>query len=188
MLATPVVGRDTGAMPVAPRPDPVHVVVGGLPREELLAALHAAGVRLNAHARTLLADIDVAAAAERRLTLVETSVAALGLTDGASLSQVFAAARQAGLDRCPPATAPYLRLAWTGQVTSADLVLSRGRAPDGAVTVASPTLSDDDHYPKGFYLRVVDAEPWLRGYRCDDEHVWSPADRFVFRQGEPHPS
>ncbi len=39
-----------------------------------------------------------------------------------------------------------------------------------------------DDYPKGFYLRVVDGRAWLRGYRCDDEYDFDPADRFVFRR------
>ena len=59
--------------------------------------------------------------------------------------------------------------------------MSAGRAPEGSLTVASEILSDDDEYPKGFYLRVVDDAAWLRGYRCDDEHIWSSDDRFLFR-------
>ena len=46
---------------------------------------------------------------------------------------------------------------------------------------ASDALSRDDEYPKGFYLRVVDGRAWLRGYRCDDGHSWSPDDRFIFQ-------
>ncbi|WP_343035696.1 hypothetical protein [Isoptericola sediminis] len=161
------------------------VLIGRLARAELLAAMDVAGVRLNVHARRLLDDIDLDEAAGRRLTLLEVSVAELGLGGGASLSEVFAAATRRGLGLCPAATAPYLRLAWTGQAASTDLVLSRGRAPDGAVTVASAPLTDDDEYPKGFYLRVVDGISWLRGYRCDDEHLWSPTDRFLFAQDGP---
>ncbi|MCY1241037.1 hypothetical protein D9M72_539170 [compost metagenome] len=72
-------------------------------------------------------------------------------------------------------------MALNEQVTSSDSVMSSGRAPDGALTVASEALSRDDDYPKGFYLRVVDGQAWLRGYRCDDEHTWSPDDRFIFQ-------
>lgn len=52
---------------------------------------------------------------------------------------------------------------------------------------ASEAPSRDDEYPKGFYLRVVDGRAWLRGYRCDDGHSWSPDDRFIF-QLPPLPS
>lgn len=51
---------------------------------------------------------------------------------------------------------------------------SAGRAPSGALHIASEPLSDDEAYPKGFYLRVVDGETWLRGFRCDDTYEWGP--------------
>lgn len=174
-------GQDGGVTTSSPdtRTD---VLIGQLARAELLVALDAAGVQLNAHARTLLDDVDLDEAAGRRLILTEITLAELGLGGGASLSQVFAGATRRGLGMCPVATAPYLRLAWTGQAASTDPVLSRGRAPDGAVTVGSTPLTDDEGYPKGFYLRVVDGVSWLRGYRCDDEHLWSPTDRFLFEQ------
>jgi hypothetical protein len=82
---------------------------------------------------------------------------------------------------CPVDTGPYLRMALNEQVTSCDSVMSSGRAPDGALTVAAEALSKDDEYPQGFYLRVVDGQAWLRGYRCDGEHTWSPDDRFIFQ-------
>ena len=37
-------------------------------------------------------------------------------------------------------------------------------------------------YPKGFYLRVVDDEVWLRGYRCDDTYEWGPEQRLALVQ------
>jgi len=74
-----------------------------------------------------------------------------------------------------------MRMALNEQPTSPDSVMSSGSAPTGALTVAAEPLSEDDDYPKGFYLRVVDGQAWLRGYRCANEHTWSPDDRFVFR-------
>ncbi|WP_192796768.1 hypothetical protein [Serinicoccus kebangsaanensis] len=49
----------------------------------------------------------------------------------------------------------------------------------GSIHVASEPLSEDEAYPKGFYLRVVDDEPWLRGYRCDDSYEWGPEQRLA---------
>jgi hypothetical protein len=60
-------------------------------------------------------------------------------------------------------------LAMIGQSNAPDL--SAGRAPTGAIHVASEPLSRDVEYPKGFYLRIVDGQAWLRGYRCDDTYV-----------------
>jgi len=48
------------------------------------------------------------------------------------------------------------------------------------LTIGSASLELDAEYPKGFYLRVIDGRPWLRGYRCDDEYVWGAGDRLVF--------
>jgi hypothetical protein len=86
-----------------------------------------------------------------------------------------------GLALCPADTAPYLRLAMTWQRNAPDSELSAGRSPAGALKVAAPLLSDDLEYPKGFYLRVIDQQPWLRGYRCDFAYRFDATDRFAFR-------
>ncbi len=158
------------------------LVVGGLTRDELLALLRSAGVLLNAHAETLVADstFDDSGSPDV-IHLVECSVGDLGLPEGATLSQIYDRAQSRGLHLCPPMTAPYLRLALRSQASASDTGLSSGRAPSGSLTVAAPAFRDDDEYPKGFYLRVIAGQQWLRGYRCDDQHLWSPQDRFVFR-------
>jgi hypothetical protein len=163
----------------------VRLQVGGLSRSELRTALETGGVLLNAHAHTLLehAVFDLRDAEE--ITIVERSVGDLGLGAGATLPEVFAAARAQGLALCPPDAGPYLRLALTSQANAPDSVLSAGRSPTGALKVAAAPLSDDVEFPKGFYLRVVDHRPWLRGYRCDDKYRFSADDRFVFRVSAP---
>ena len=155
--------------------------VGGLSREELQSALDSADVLRNAHAEVLFESVAFDDRAGQDVVIVERTVADLGLSGGAVLSEIFSAALKQGLLLCPPDIGPYLRLALQTQTAALDSLMSSGRAPRGAVTVASLPLSDDDEYPKGFYLRVVDGRLWLRGYRCDDQHVWSPEDRFAFR-------
>lgn len=159
-----------------------RVLVGGLSHEELLARLGDAGVLLNAHAETLLAAAAVDAASDAEtLVIVERSVRELGLPEGGTLPEVYERAVALGLRLCPPATAAYLRLALRDQVSAPDSVLSAGRAPSGSLTVAAPRFRDDPDFPAGLYLRVIDDRAWLRGYRCDDQHEWSPDDRFAFR-------
>jgi len=114
------------------------------------------------------------------MRFVERTVGQLGLVDSGVRKQVFAAARMAGLEPCPPIAGPYLRLALVDQENAPDSVLSAGRAPAGAVHVASEPVSDAVDHPKGFYLRVVDHQPWLRGYRCDDSYVFPPEQRLLF--------
>lgn len=159
-----------------------NVNVGGLSRQQLMERLASDGVLLNAHAETLIGGpaFDDGVASEM-VSITERSVVDLGLVDGASLSQIYARAEAKGLRLCPPATGPYLRLAMGEQASAPDALLSSGRAPSGSLTVASRAMWADDEWPKGFYLRVIEGQSWLRGYRCDDEHIWSPDDRFAFR-------
>jgi hypothetical protein len=163
--------------------DGLEVRVGGLSRAALCDRLAASGVLLNPHAETLLDSAALEPGPARVIVVTARSVAELGFGQGATLPAIFAAAPQQGLALCPPDTGPYLRLLLHEQADAPDAVMSSGRAPTGSLTVASAPLVDDDEYPKGFYLRVIEGRRWLRGYRCDDEHVWSPDDRFVFRAG-----
>lgn len=163
------------------RVERLEVSVGGLSRRQLMTSLTSRGILVNGHAETLLEDVAFRDRSPRPVMVAERTVAELGLPGGATLPQIFEVAQQQGLLLCPVDTGPYLRLALNGQVESCDSVMSSGRAPDGGLTVAAEVLSHDDEYPKGFYLRVVDGQAWLRGYRCDDEHMWSPDDRFIFQ-------
>lgn len=161
--------------------------VGGLTREEIHTALAAAGVRLNTSAERLLDDPVFAsqeALTVQSFDMVERTVGQLGLTDGATLVEIMAARREQGFLLCPPYAAPYLRLALLDQPNAPDSIMSAGRPPSGALQIASPRLRDDDDFPRGFYLRVVDGTLWLRGYRCTDDAPWSAGDRFVFRAEE----
>ncbi|WP_354191405.1 hypothetical protein [Arthrobacter sp. UYCu712] len=150
-----------------------------------MSSLSSRGILVNAHAETLLEDVVFDDEAPRPVVVTERTVAELGLPSGATLPQIFEVAQQQGLLLCPVDTGPYLRMALNEQMASRDSVMSSGRAPDGGLTVAAEALSQDDEYPKGFYLRVVDGQAWLRGYRCDDEHTWSPDDRFIFQLPQP---
>ena len=172
-------------MSVTAHAEQLEIAVGGLTRAALRSRLNSRGVLLNAHAETLLEDAVFDKRAIRAIAVTQRTVADLGLPDGVTLPQILDGAQRQGLLLCPADTGPYLRMALSEQATSLDSVMSSGRAPTGAITVAAETLSDDNDYPKGFY-RVVDGQAWLRGYRCDDEHPWSADDRFVFRLA-PHP-
>ena len=172
-------------MPDRPRDERLEVSVGGLSRRQLMNSLSSHGILVNGHAETLIEDVIFDDQASRPVVVTERTVAELGLPCGATLTQIFDVAQQQGLSLCPVDTAPYLRMALNEQVASRNSVMSSGSAPDGGLTVAAQALSKDDEYPKGFYLRVVDGQAWLRGYRCDDEHAWSPDDRFIFQLPPP---
>jgi hypothetical protein len=156
------------------------VRVGGQSRIELVQSLRDADVKLNAHAETLIANSAFDDPVVRTLRIVERTVEQLGFEQGAVQSRVFVAAQNQGLRLCPLVTGPYLRLAMLDQANAPDSVLSAGRGPSGAIHIASQPVSEDVEYPKGFYLRVVDGQAWLRGYGCDDTYVWSPEQRLAF--------
>lgn len=157
--------------------DRITLRVGGQTRTELTRRLGEAGVLLNAHAETLLEHPAFDDPEPRVLQVELLTVADLGLPEGGTLPQVLAAGADLGLAPCPLETAPYLRLAMPDQAGAPDSVLSAGRAPTGAVHVVSAPVSEDVEHPKGFYLRVVDGQAWLRGFRCDDTYVWGPEQR-----------
>ena len=174
--------RDTLPVVVAevPRVKRFEVTVGGLSRSQLMSKLCSRGVRLNTHAETFVGDIDFTQRAPLTFAVTERTVIALGLPTGATLPQIFGAAQHQGLLMCPVDTGPYLRIALHEQEVSPNSVLSVGSAPAGTQTVAALALNYDHEYSKGFYLRVVDNEFWLRGHRCgdDDGAHWDGFPRF----------
>lgn len=161
---------------------PLHISVGGASKAELLAHLERAGIKLNALAEALLADVRFTTTlAVSRLELTTVTVADLGFAQGATFAQLVERASSQGLSVGPLELAPHLRLQWTGQQEgSAGYSPTQHRAPPGSVTVASEAPQGDRDIPWGFYLRRIEGVLWLRGYRSWSGHVWRPQDAFVF--------
>jgi hypothetical protein len=157
--------------------------VGGGSADDLRRALSTAGVALNESAELLLARPEILMPAPVELSLVAVSIAALGLTDGGCLEEVFAAATEQGLALCPLATAVHLRLVHSERESS-DPELRRQQPPEGALKIGSPILDRHFETPKGFYLRTVKGQRWLRGFRCDLDFVLPPTMTYVFARAE----
>jgi hypothetical protein len=160
-----------------------HVVsFGGASKELLLQRLLDSGVMLNNLARGLFADVRfTTSTVPSEVQVLEVSVASLGFPAGATYETLVDRAAANGLSLCPLELAPYLRLAILDQpegVTGNRP--TQGRAPHGAITVASPPLDESEETPKGFYLRRMEGTLWLRGYRSWSGHLWSPGDVFAF--------
>jgi len=158
-----------------------------LGKAELLNLHQQHGVELNEAGHTLFASRSFTTSeASSTVRTVEISVMDLGFPLGANINQVFGAAAAMGLALCPVELGPHLRIQYLDQPEGATgFPASRHRAPPGSVTVASEPLSADPEFPMGFYLRMIQGTPWLRGYRSDAEHIWSPKDHFVFVQVWP---
>jgi len=160
------------------------VYVGGMSKQQILGLLAKSKVELNEYAHTLFSNDKFTTLASRQpVTAVEIAVAEFGFTTGATTQEVRGKAAALGLRPPPLELGPHLRLQyldqpegyWGHPVTS-------HRAPPGSIVVASAPLSDDDKFPKGFYLRRIKGIPWLRGYCASEDHMNDPDVRFIFCQ------
>ncbi|HWB05617.1 MAG TPA: hypothetical protein VG796_21540 [Verrucomicrobiales bacterium] len=158
------------------------VTVGGMTKAELLAELQRHGVQMNEAGRNLFAsDLFQTSATRRTIETVEFSVLDLGFPQGSTMPQLHEAAAARGLTLCPMELGPHLRLQYLDQPE--DFLgppHCTHRAPSGSITIAAPHLSEDDDFPKGFYLRRNEGILWLRGYWSGLNHIYSPEDRLVF--------
>ena len=155
--------------------------IGGVSKLELLSRLSAKQVKLNDFAQTLFAsDFFNPIESEIEIITVEVSVMKIGFPDGATFPAIAQRAESLGLLLAPIEVGPHLRIEYTTQVEGKfGYTETSHRAPPNSVTIASSPLSEDDSVPKGFYLRRIDGELWLRGYVSSLDHVWSPEDRLI---------
>jgi len=161
---------------------PSAVRVGGMGKSELLQALRDHDVQLNQAAEALFGDRRFTVLSHPQvLEIVPVSVADLGFGEGATYAQLAARALESGLVECPLELGPHLRMQFPDQPEGAvGRPATRGRAPPGSITVASPPLDDADETPKGFYLRRADGVLWLRGYWSWPGHLWGPERVIAF--------
>ena len=160
------------------------VEVGGLTKSQLIQKLQQHSILMNEYGERLLAD-DKFTTSDTKYSLktVELTVRNLGFPDGATMPQIFKRASELGLELCPLELGPHLRLEYLDQPEGySGNPLQRHQAPSGSITIASEILSEDDDFPKGFYLRQINGVLWLRGYIADHLHVWNPDDHFIFCQ------
>lgn len=162
-----------------------RIEVSGFNKDSVLKMLLEHSVALNAYAERLFEDERFITSDEKYyVETVVMTVADLGFSEGATLPQIFERADERGLDLCPLELAPYFRLQYVDQPEDMDgSLLSQNKAPTGSITVASPILSEEEEFPTGFYLRNIAGVLWLRGYSADNQHIWSPSDCFLFKQG-----
>jgi hypothetical protein len=158
------------------------VWIGGLTKAQLLEQLAQHRVELNQAAKDLCASDKFTTADERsELNTVELSVSNLGFPEGAIISEIFSRALRLGLRLCPMETGPHFRLQFLDQPEGfIGHPVTQHRAPPGSIAIASHPLSDDEKFPKGFYLRRISGTLWLRGYWSGPDHVYEPEDRLLF--------
>lgn len=160
------------------------VQIGGISKSQLIEKLRLHSIFVNELGEILLEHESFTTIEQvHHLVTVELTVRDLGFSEGATLDQIFYTANQLGLQLCPLELGPHLRLSYLEQPEGFLGKPSRPQqAPYGSITIASEIKSAEEEFPKGFYLRKINGELWLRGYVADFEHVWQPDDRFIFCQ------
>ena len=150
------------------------VTVGDLTKLELIEELQRNAISLNESAERLFASEHFTISGTRyAVTTVELTVRDLGFPQGATIAEIYARASALSLGLCPLELGPHLRLQHLDQPEGHwGQSIRQQQAPGGSITIASPTLTEDDNIPRGFYLRRIKGELWLRGYRSGPEHVW----------------
>lgn len=158
----------------------VHITTAD--KTKLLQLLKENGIKLNGYAEMLLNHSAFTMPPEGSIyTVVEVTVGSLGFCRGASLSEILEQGKISGYGLCPLGLAPFFRLTYMEQKEVEEGADKQHRAPVGSITIASLPLSNDVDFPKGFYIRKMNGELWLRGYVCDDQHIWSKEDKFLFQ-------
>lgn len=158
------------------------VEVGGLTKSQLIQKLQEYSILMNEYGQRLLADDKFTTSATKYiLQTVELTVGDLGFPKGATTAQIFKKANDLELELCPHELGPHLRLKYLDQPEGYS-GNQQHQAPSGSITIASEILTEDDDFPKGFYLRRINGVLWLRGYLADHLHVWNPDDHFIFCQ------
>jgi hypothetical protein len=160
----------------------LEIQLGGLNKSELIEALAREAISMNVSAERLFAsDYFTTSETQYSVTIVELTVCDLGFPRGATIAEVYERSGQLGLALCPLELGPHLRLQYLDQPEGHwGKPVRQHQAPYGSTTIASEILTEDDDFPKGFYLRRIEGVLWLRGYRSWSGHVWEPDDHFVF--------
>ncbi|MCR2823635.1 helicase [Lederbergia panacisoli] len=158
------------------------VEVSGLTKSQLMLKMKQYSILMNESGEKLLNDNKFTTSETKySIQTVEITVGDLGFPAGATTAQLFKRASDLGLELCPLELGPYLRLQFLDQPEGYfGKPIRQHQAPFGSITIASEILTEDYDFPKGFYLRRINGELWLRGYHADHLYVWNPDDYFIF--------
>ena len=133
--------------------------------------------------RDFASDHFTTSATRYSVMIVELTVRNLGFRRYAAIAEIHGRAGDLGLGLCPLELGPYLRLQYLDQPEGYwGKPFRRHQAPYGSITIASEKLTEDDDFPKAFYLRRIKGVLWLRGYCSGPQHVWDADDHLVLSQ------
>lgn len=145
------------------------VEIGGKSKDQLKAALKTAGVNISSFVDDMLNSPDfVTLKNPQIMDTVRLRVQDLGLKGSLTTDQVYARAKELGLELCPAEVGPHLRLKDTDQ-------------PMGDwYWIGMKQISDRRAYPDVFYLNRPGDGVWLYDDWARPDDTWLPRPQFVF--------
>ena len=147
----------------------IRIGVGSKNADEFCAALKAAGCRFGDWANDILGKPAFTVAdQELDLDLVVMSVAELGFKNSAKRSEIYARARELGLDLCPAEVGPQLCLIYKDQPLNEWLLIAMEPITDSGGDLSVFGVARDG---RGL---------WLDGSSGHPGGVWNANDRWVF--------
>jgi len=141
--------------------------------DDFREALRQAGCQISDRGNDILGQPAFAASLakeETDLDLVLVSVADLGFKNGATRDQIYAQARELGLETVPPEVGPQLRLQYKDQPLNEWIL------------VAMEPVADSDGRLRVFSVELDDSGLWLYGAEGRPGCFWSGDCRWVFRR------
>lgn len=135
---------------------------------DLRKALKHGGFQISDWASSILDRTPLASQATT-VDLAKVTVAELGFQNGATTAEIYARARERGLELCPAEVGPVLRMAYNDQAVSEWLAI-------GMEQIAGP-----DGRPRVFSVKHDEDGLWLDHYRVWPDDGWGPGIGFVFR-------
>ena len=147
-----------------------RITIGtGLNTDGLRQAMKDKGMRISDWANDILGKPAFSVATEKMdVDLVVVSVEDLGFKDGATLKDIYAAAKKRGLELCPNEVGPQLRLQYKDQPKDEWLLIG----------MESFTVSDGDL--RVFHVAHDGSVLWLYTFYDYPDGLWRSSGRFVF--------
>lgn len=143
--------------------------IGGKTKDQLIAEIEAAGMKIYDYARSMLAkEAFTTSPSPIEIRLVRVTVAELGFKKGATTKNVWKRAQDLGLTLCPAEVGPHLRLADAEQVNGE------------WYWIGMETIADAGGYPCVFKVEHDDGGRWLLGDVARPGDHWDAGDRLVF--------
>lgn len=128
------------------------------------------GIRISSYAEEMLKQVTYQKRKEYA-ELVVVKVGDMGLSAKyPTTSQIYAWAKENGLELCPAEIGPRLRATYTDQPNDEWLI------------IAMEPITASDGYPGVFRVDRVGGAPWLGSRWAGPDGEWDPDRRFVFRK------